>query len=129
VTGPIEVSIRVDGQDGQPAASLYRWLALDPQVRQETTMSITATPPGAGEMGGALEVINVILSNSIAVGGLLVAVSSWRKSRPRPPTTRIERDGFSITIEDASPETVRRVLDALTDGPAAPGEDEGDGAL
>jgi hypothetical protein len=71
----------------------------------------------------------VVLSNSIAVGGLLVAVSSWRKSRPRPPATRFERDGVSITIEDASPETVRRVMEALSDRPAESGEDDADGAV
>jgi hypothetical protein len=79
-------------------------------------------------MGGAVEVINVVLSNSIAVGSLLVAVASWRRSRPRPPSTRIEGHGISITIEDASPETVRRVVQALTDRPE-PGEDQGDAAL
>jgi hypothetical protein len=129
VTGPIEVSIRVDDRDDQTAGSLYRWLALDPQVRQDATVSLTATPPGAGEMGGALEVINVVLSNGIAVGGLLIAVSSWRRSRPRPPTIRLVRDGVSVTIEDASPETVRRVVQALTDRPADPGGDDGDGAV
>ena len=80
-------------------------------------------------MGGALDVISVVLSNTIAVGNLLLALSSWRSARPRPPTTRIEFDGRSFIIEDASPETVRRVMDALTDRPADLGEDEGDGAI
>jgi hypothetical protein len=129
VTGPIEVSIRIDDRDDQPTGSLYRWLALDPQVRRETTVSIAPAPPGAGDMGGAIDVINVILSNSIAVGSLLVAVSSWRESRPRPPTIRIERDGVSVTIQDASPETVRNVVEALTDRPAELGEGEDDGVI
>jgi hypothetical protein len=129
VKGPIEVSIRVDDRDGQTAGSLYRWLVLDQQVRRDATVSVRPAPPGAGEMGGAVDVINMVLSNSIALGGLLVAVSSWRRSRPTPPTTRIEGDGFSLIIEDASPETVRRVLDALTDRPADPGEGAGDAAI
>ncbi|MFG1955948.1 hypothetical protein [Micromonospora sp. NPDC048830] len=117
VTGPLEVSIRVDDQ-----GSLYRWLMLDPEVRRDATVTLTPAPPKAGEMGGALDVINVVLSNGIAIGSLLVAVSSWRESRPRPPVTRIERDGISIAIEDASPETVRRVVEALIDRPADPGD-------
>jgi Effector Associated Constant Component 1 len=124
VRGPTEVSIRVD----EPG-SLFRWLTLDPQVRQEATVSLRPAPPADGEMGGALEVINVVLSNSIAVGGLLVAVSSWRKSRPRPPKATLERNGVRIVLEDASPETVRRVVDALAEPPAEPGEGERDGAV
>lgn len=133
--GPRQVSIRVDDPDGRQAGSLYRWLTLDPQVRQDATVSLRTAPPATGEMGGVLEVIDVVLSNGVAVGGLLVAVASWRRSRPRPPAPRIEGDTFSIVIEDASPETVRRVLDALTDspenpdGPESPGEDEADGAV
>ncbi len=127
--GLIEVSIRVDEQDGQPAGSLCRWLALDPQVRRAATVSMTPAPAEAGEMGGALDVVNVVLSNSAAFGSLLVSVSSWRNSRPRPPTTRIERGGVSITLKDASPETVRRVVEALTDGPEDLGEGAGDAAV
>ncbi|MET0425707.1 MAG: hypothetical protein ABW046_17700, partial [Actinoplanes sp.] len=124
VRGQLEVSIRVD-----EVGSLYRWLALDPQVRQEATVSLRPAPPADGEMGGALEVINVVLSNSIAVGGLLVAVSSWRKSRPRAPRATLEHNGVRIVLEDASPENVRRVVEALTDRPAEPGEGERDGAV
>jgi hypothetical protein len=129
VTGPIKVSIRIDGEDDQAAGSLYRWLTLDPQVRRDTMVSIVSAPPGAGEMGGSLEAIDVLIGNGLAIGSLLLAISSWRTSRPRPPTIRIERDGVSITIEDASPETVRRIVDALTDRPADPGEGEGDGPI
>jgi hypothetical protein len=39
-------------------------------------------------MVGALDVIDVVLSNGVAVGSLLVAVASWRRSRPRPPVIR-----------------------------------------
>ncbi|MDP9795533.1 hypothetical protein J2S43_004045 [Catenuloplanes nepalensis] len=118
MTGPLRVSIRVDDQ-----ASLYRWLTLDPDVRRHSTVALTSAPPRAGEMGGVLDVIDVVLSNGVAVGALVVAVSAWRESRPRPPVTRIERNGISITIEDASPESVRRIVDALTDPPAENGDD------
>ncbi|MDR7276370.1 effector-associated constant component EACC1 [Catenuloplanes atrovinosus] len=120
MNGPFEVSIRVDDQP-----SLYRWLTLDPDVRRHATVTLPSAPPRPGGMGGALDVINVVLGNGIALSSLLVAVSAWRESRPRPPVTRIERGDVSITIEDASPETVRRIVDALGDPPAEPG----DGAL
>ena len=115
VTGPREVSILVDDP-----GSLYRWLTLDPEVRRDATVRRVPAPAKAGDMGGTLDVINVVLGNGIAIGSLLVAVAAWRESRPRPPVTRIERDGISIVIEDASPETVRRVVDALTDRPMDP---------
>jgi predicted dehydrogenase len=116
VTGAVEVVIRVDDLQGPQAHSLYRWLTVDPQVVPDTTVSLAPepAPPGAGEMG-ALEVVNVVLGNGVALGSLVVAVCSWRESRSRPPTVRIERDDVSVVIEDASPETVRRVIEALTD--------------
>ncbi|GAU66016.1 Syd protein [Streptomyces sp. NBRC 110611] len=101
----------VDGRDGaEGTASLYRWLVADPELRGRAEVSAGAAPTGQGEMGGALEVVNVVFGDVIALGNLLVAVAAWRGSRPRPPQVRIERDGVSITVQDGSPETVERIL-------------------
>ena len=82
-------------------------------------------------MGGAFEVINAVVADGIALGGLVVACATWRSSRPAAPAVRIERDGVTITVEDGSPDTVNRIVDALgrPHGPADEGEspvDEGE---
>ncbi|WP_416483374.1 effector-associated constant component EACC1 [Streptomyces sp. CL12] len=112
-------------------ASLRRWLASDPELRGEV---LIAPPSGAatpGSMGsGGLDIVNVVVSNSIALGSLLVALAGWRSSRPRPPRLTLERNGVVVTVQDASPEEVARVLalfhDNDTPDPLEPGTDADD---
>jgi hypothetical protein len=92
--------------------SLYRWLIDDPDVRRYTTLSRADGQPG--DMGGALDVINVVLSNTIAFSSLIVAVASWREARKNPPTVEIERNGVRVTINNASPEAVQRAIETLS---------------
>ncbi len=110
----VQVKIVVQGESGdQSLTSLYRWLAEDPEVTRDAAIHPVATPPGAGEMGGAFEVINAAFTHAIALGGLVVSCAAWRASRPHSPVIRIERDGVTVIVEDGSPDTVRRVVDAL----------------
>ncbi|MEU6678678.1 hypothetical protein [Streptomyces sp. NPDC046925] len=105
-----------DGGGGDRASSLYRWLIADGELRGRAEVSLAAAVPGRGHMGGAQDVIEVVLANTIALGNLLVAVAAWRGSRPRAPQVRVERDGVTVTVEDGSAETVERVLRALGAG-------------
>lgn len=115
----MEFSVRVVGPDDDRAVtSLYRWLVQDPDVRGHATVSLVPAPRRPGDMGGTVELINVLLGNGIALAGLVLAVISWRQSRPRPPVTYIERGDLRISVEDASPETVRALLRALEAPPA-----------
>ncbi|MEU6117267.1 hypothetical protein ABZ840_22340 [Streptomyces sp. NPDC047117] len=90
--------------------SLYRWLLMDPELRGRAKASIAPAQPGQGHMGGPLEVVNVVVSNTIALGSLLVAVGAWRGSRPRAPEVRLERDGVVVTVQGSSPEVVEQIL-------------------
>ncbi|WP_229711693.1 effector-associated constant component EACC1 [Streptomyces daqingensis] len=123
VGGQVEVRLTfADGEDEQQgaeldhagnASSLYRWLVADAELRGLTEMTVTSAESRQGDMGGALEVVNVVLSNTIALSSLLVSVAAWRGSRPRPPEVRIERNGATVTVRDASPEMAERILRAL----------------
>lgn len=114
----MDVRISVGGTSGDGAlTSLFRWLAQDPDVRRDAEVAIGSSAGRPGDMGGALEVLNIVLSNSIALGSLIVAVGSWLGSRAKGTAVHIERNGVQVTIHDDSPETLRRVLDAL-DGAA-----------
>ncbi|NED58346.1 hypothetical protein G3I24_46570, partial [Micromonospora aurantiaca] len=99
---------------GTETASLYRWLAQDPDVRRDAEVTIVPAPARPGDMGGSLEVVNVVLSNAIAFSSLVVAVAAWIGSRRSSagPVVRIERDGVAVTISADSPEAVREVLRA-----------------
>ncbi|MEV6751325.1 hypothetical protein [Streptomyces sp. NPDC051214] len=109
--------------------SLYRWLLAEPELRGQAQVSTAARHTAPGSMGDGLDLVNVVLANSIALGGLVTAVAAWRGSRPRPPQVRLERDGVVVTLRDSSPETVEQVLRLWNEGAgpaAAPadGDDE-----
>jgi Effector Associated Constant Component 1 len=124
----VQVKIVVQGENGDHfLTSLYRWLAEDPEVTRDAAILPVATPPGAGEMGGAFEVINAVLTHAIALSGLAVSCAAWRASHPHAPVIRIERDGVTVTVEDGSPDTIRRVIDAL--GSPAPQAAQEDGSV
>jgi hypothetical protein len=105
----VDISLEVDDEDS--LRMLYRWLRED-EIRRAVPVTLTPTAPRPGEMGAAFEMISAVVSNGIALGGLLVAVASWRGSRPRPPRVRI-RHGDTVVELDGSPDEIRRVLDAL----------------
>jgi Effector Associated Constant Component 1 len=95
------------------ASSLYRWLVADRELRGLAEVAVMSAHSRQGDMGGALEVVNVVLSNTIALSSLLVAVAAWRGSRTRPAEVRLERDGVTVTVRDASPEMVEQILRTL----------------
>lgn len=110
-----------DSSDGTEITSLYRWLAQDPDVRRDAKVTIVPAPasPQPGGMSCALEVVNVVLGNAIALSSLVVAVASWIGSRKSAssPVVRIEREGVSVTISADSPEAIRNVLRELEGEP------------
>lgn len=109
------MDIRLEVDDEDSLRALYLWLR-DDEIRRTVPVTLTPTPPRPGEMGAAFEVINAVVSNGIALGGLLVAVASWRASRPRPPRVRIQHRDTVVEL-DGSPDEIRRVVDALDPPP------------
>ncbi|MCQ4202221.1 hypothetical protein ACFW5W_13170 [Streptomyces sp. NPDC058783] len=105
----MEIDIVVgDGPLG--VSSLRRWLLAEPDLRGQASVSVRTEGQQQGAMGSGLDVVNVVLSNSIALGSLLVAVATWRRSRPRAPQVTMERDGVVVTLDGDSPEAVQRIL-------------------
>lgn len=125
--GAVEVTVSVgDGVEGvEGAVSLYRWLVDEPELRGQAGVSLEAEPSEPGQMGGGLELVNVVLSNSIALGSLVTAVATWRGSRPRPPQIRLERDGVVVTLQDGSPEAVEQILRVWSAGESDQGDEGG----
>ncbi|WP_431984737.1 effector-associated constant component EACC1 [Streptomyces qinglanensis] len=88
----------------------------DPELRGHATVTVRPRQSLEGQMGQGLEVINVVLANSIALGALITAIATWRSSRPRPPELTLERDGVAICVYDSSPETIERITRAWSRG-------------
>ncbi|MGW0767581.1 effector-associated constant component EACC1 [Streptomyces sp. NPDC002676] len=121
----MELSLTVAG-DGSPdeLTSLHRWLIQDPDVTHHATLELgeRVTDGPTGEMSGALEVLNIVLGDAVALGNLLVAIGTWRDTRRRAPEVRIQRAGttVTVTVSGDDPETARAVIAALSDAPEGP---------
>ncbi|MGC0422090.1 effector-associated constant component EACC1 [Embleya sp. AB8] len=111
------VQVGVVGDEGGEVAALQRWLAMDPDLRGGVAISY-AEDDTVGAMGVSLELVNVVLSNGIALGGLLVAIAGWRRSRaplggPGAPDIVIRRGDTEVVLSGAAEEDVVRAVRAL----------------
>jgi hypothetical protein len=110
----VDLHISLIGTDAEDAVmSLQRWLRDDGQIAPGRA-EIVAVGSQPGDMGATMDAINMVVSNGIALGGLIVAVATWRSSRAKPPTVRIARGDTVITVEGDSAEEINRTVAALT---------------
>ncbi|MFF1419359.1 hypothetical protein [Streptomyces sp. NPDC058280] len=106
------------------ATSLYRWLMAEPELRGRAEVSVESAQSAEGHMGEALDIVNVVLTHTIALGSLITAVVAWRSSRPRSPQVRLERDGVVVILEDGSAESVEQILNVWNESTTPAAVDE-----
>ncbi|MER5996721.1 effector-associated constant component EACC1 [Streptomyces viridosporus] len=114
----MELVLTVDEVVGGEAEALLRWLHEERDLYGQARVSLGgAHPPPPGGMGGStLEIVNVVLSNSIALGSLVTTLVAWRSSRPAsPPAVRIEVNGVPVTLNSDDPEVIRSLIETLRD--------------
>ncbi len=89
-----------DDNAGEQARQLYRWLGRDARLTQRATIQPVAAKPKAGQMSGAsLEMINLILSNSIALGSLITSIAAFSKSLRSPARS----EPVVVVVRDSQP--------------------------
>lgn len=118
----MELRVDVDGDDAE-LGDLYRWLARDSDLTHRIRISLARAPFRPGEQGGAFEAINAVISDGTALGGLVVAVLSFRHARREKlrGSVRLERNGTVVTIEPGTEVPAEEIVERLTgDGGAAP---------
>jgi hypothetical protein len=104
-----------DGADIDEIASLYRWLSQDPDVIREAALSLGASADHPDAMAPVLDVINVVVSNSIAaVSMVLAAIALWRQNRAPAPEVRVATVTVTVTVQDADPDTLVQVAAKIT---------------
>lgn len=124
------IRIGISGDDRESALiDLYRWLLRDADVSRHATVGLSADAPGGGTMG-AIDVINLVVGQGLTALNLALSYAAWRNARPSTPAVTITVDGRSITVHDASEETVRRIVAELAslDEPQHDADDEGSDA-
>ncbi|MFE6828511.1 hypothetical protein [Streptomyces sp. NPDC057690] len=130
----MRIRVETTAGEGQEALSdLHRWLRLDADVRRDATIELVPYGKPGGTMG-TVEVIDMFLSQGFSALNLAMSYAAWRAARPTAPpiTITVTATGEPLTVDDASQETIRRIVEALraasesdrTDGPTAQAGDE-----
>ncbi|MFJ8051110.1 hypothetical protein [Streptomyces luteogriseus] len=107
----MRVDVRV-GEDEAELRSLFRWLSADDELRS-ARIGLPGTGTAPGEMGSALDVVEVVLDNVWSAASLVVAVAAWRQSRPHTNRTTLRVGQTEVEITGDDEEQVRRVVAAL----------------
>ncbi|MET7396042.1 hypothetical protein ABZS66_21365 [Dactylosporangium sp. NPDC005572] len=116
----MQLQLHLEASGGSPAPdidtllSLQQWLVGEPGLVQSEIGLTTEGRPG--ELGAAVEIISLVLGTGLSVGQLLLAISNWRRARPKAPAvvlTRTDPDGVSVRIESSDPEAVAAAARAL----------------
>ncbi|MEV8318396.1 hypothetical protein AB0Q95_29975 [Streptomyces sp. NPDC059900] len=116
----MELTLRVDEVVGGESEALFRWLHQEEELRGQARVTARAADiPGA--MGGTLDVVDVVLSNVIALTSLLATLLAWRSSRPSPaPAVQLEVNGVSVVVNTDDPEIVRSLIETLQNAGSHP---------
>lgn len=111
------IIIRVDGDDAETELrSLHQWLLNDPDVLRHSQISLMQHEPRPGEMGGALEAVQLILDNGFQAMNFALAYATWRVNRRQRPRVIIEYGGAKVTLPDADADTIKKIVELLESG-------------
>lgn len=113
----MSIFIRVDG-DGAASAdgelrSLYGWLLNEPEIRRHARVSLVSEEPEAGRMGAALEAVKLVVDSGFQAANLALAYAAWRAGRPSRSVVTIERDGTTVSLADADPDEIDKIVRLL----------------
>ncbi|MFH9393040.1 hypothetical protein [Streptomyces sp. NPDC017556] len=93
--------------------SLQGWLRSDPELRGSAAVDVRPSTPRPGEMGSALDVLQLATENGWSAASFALALVAWRRTRPQRPRVEIRRGDTVIALTDGSAEEVERVIRAL----------------
>jgi len=95
-------------------SDFYQWLCEDLEIVRTAELRPRAAKR-TGHMG-ALELVDVVLSNATALGSLALAYVSWRRARPEAPPLTFARNQVSVVVVDGSAAEVQRIVNDLVRG-------------
>ncbi|UFR03882.1 hypothetical protein KBP30_23120 [Streptomyces sp. Go40/10] len=106
------MSLDGDGAD-EELRSLYAWLLEEPAVRRLARPQLRAAPPRPGQMGADADFIYFTVQTGLTLTQVIGQYIGWRRTRSRPGTVTIERDGTTITLTGTDEESIRNAVRAL----------------
>ncbi|MFD6327719.1 hypothetical protein ACFWOL_34015 [Streptomyces sp. NPDC058442] len=107
----VQVSIET-GDSGTVITDLYRWLRQDDQLRRHAEVRLLP-PRQTGGFMNAVEIIELVVGQGVAVANFAVAYAVWRQGRAATEPVTITVGEASVTVTDGSEEAIRRIVDLL----------------
>ncbi|OCC10925.1 hypothetical protein A3Q37_03043 [Streptomyces sp. PTY087I2] len=74
---------------------------------------VRGSAPRPGEMGTALDMLQLVTGNGWSAASFVLALVAWRQTRPQRPRVEIHRGDTVIVLTDCSPEEIERATRAL----------------
>ncbi|MCX5098189.1 hypothetical protein [Streptomyces sp. NBC_00439] len=93
--------------------SLQGWLRSDPEVRRSAAVEVRGSAPRPGEMGTAMDVLQLVTGNGWSAASFVLALVAWRQTRPQRGRLEIRRGDTVCVLTGGSDEEVERVIRAL----------------
>lgn len=109
------IQVSMSGEEAeQELRSFYRWLQDDEDIRRHARVSLHPNAPKQGEMGSALEAIELVLNYGFEVANFAFAYAAWRQTRRDKPKVTIKRGEIEVTITDDE-KTIKNIIQALNE--------------
>nr|BFE31616.1 hypothetical protein GCM10010200_038670 [Actinomadura rugatobispora] len=110
----MEIVIRLDGPEAdEQLQSLHDWLMAEPAIRRHASVSLRSAEAKPGEMGTALDAIQVAVEQGFQAAELVLAYLAWRAARGIKVSGTIEQGKTKIPLSEASDETAESVAKKL----------------
>ncbi|MFC8720073.1 hypothetical protein [Kitasatospora sp. NPDC057198] len=124
------IQIRLSGDDaiGETAA-LWEWLRGEDRLRG--LVRAVASPPVEGELGGAVDLLQVAVGTTGVAGVLARSLTVWLRTRRSHVRVTVTRSGgddtTTVEVSNLDPGQVEEVLRRTLDGGGGGGGDTGTG--
>ncbi|MGX6603621.1 effector-associated constant component EACC1 [Micromonosporaceae bacterium Da 78-11] len=108
--------LTISMQDRLELNGLYTWLRHDTGVAGAATVSMSSSGHATGEQG-TLDIIEVVLANATAIGGLAVSIANWRMARRRENEIIFRRGEHEVGTKAADAGTIEKTIRDLPPDP------------
>ncbi|MEN8650983.1 hypothetical protein ABCR94_10155 [Streptomyces sp. 21So2-11] len=108
----VHIEVRVQGGDDE-LRSLYGWLRDEPSVRRTAGLELVEQPPRPGQMGGAVDILQLVTDNGWSAAAFAFTLATWRQTRRRDPGVTVRRGETIVTLSDCSDAEIQRVIELL----------------
>jgi hypothetical protein len=113
----VQVTIRCEEAygSGDLTESLYQWLLDEPEARIHADVRLVGEPPAEGDLGFALDMVQLVISSGFSAASLGYTIAQWKKLNAPQLSITVERDGMTVTVSGTDAEEIQRAVQRLGD--------------